>query len=164
VNPKTLHDIWVLPFNPDKPGDGKAFPYLITEFAEGYGRISPDGRWLAYTSDETKRNEIYVQSFPTPGGKLPVSTNGGERSIWSRDGKELYFVSLDGKMMAAKVKAGSQFEAGVPKPLFNVRLPRGIDSWFDVTKDGRFLIPVQVEQAAKAPITVVINWQAGLKK
>ena len=165
VNPKTKFDIWVLPLNPDKPGDWKPFPYLQTEFGEWFGRLSPDGRWLAYTSDESKRHEIYVQSFPTPRGKLPVSTNGGERSVWSRDGKELYFVSPDGKMMAAEVKSGSKFETGVPKSLFNVRLPRDIDSWFDVSKDGRFLIPVQVEQPAKAPtITVVVNWQAGLKK
>ena len=165
VNPKTLRDIWVLSFNPEKPGGGGTpLPYLLTESDELYGRISPDGRWLAYTSNESKRNEIYVQSFPTPGGKLPVSRNGGERSVWSRDGKELYFVSPDGKMMAAEVKSGAKFEAGVPKPLFNVRLSRGIDAWFDVTKDGRFLIPVQVEQTFNASITVVVNWQAELKK
>ena len=80
VNPKTRFDIWVLPLNPDKPGDGKPFPYLLTEFGEVYARVSPDGHWLAYTSDESKRNEIYVQSFPIPGRKLPISTNGGERS------------------------------------------------------------------------------------
>ncbi|MEP6872207.1 MAG: protein kinase [Anaerolineaceae bacterium] len=164
VNPKTLRDIWVLSFNPEKPGGGTPIPYLLTEFDELYGRISPDGRWLAYTSNESKRNEIYVQSFPTPGGKLPVSTNGGERSVWSRDGKELYFVSPDGKMMAAEVKGGAKFEVGVAKPLFNVRLSRGMDPWFDVTKDGRFLIPVHVEQTFNASITVVVNWQAGLKK
>ena len=166
VNPKTLRDIWVLSFN--QSGDlavkGTPLPYLLTEFDELYGRISPDGRWLAYTSNESKRNEIYVQSFPTPGGKLPVSTNGGERSVWRRDGKELYFVSPDGKMMAAEVKSGAKFEVGVPKPLFNVRLSRGMDPWFDVTKDGRFLIPVQLEQSANVPITVVVNWQAGLNK
>ena len=66
--------------------------------------------------------------------------------------------------MAAEVKSGAKFEASVPKPLFNVRLPRDTDAWFDVTKDGRFLIPVQVEQTVNAPITVVVNWQAGLKK
>jgi len=137
---------------------------LQTEYAEWLGKISPDGRWLAYTSDESKRNEIYVHSFPMPGGKMAVSTNDGERSVWSRDGKELYFVSPDGKMMAAAVKSGSKFEAGVPKSLFNVRLPRDMASWFDVSKDGRFLIAAQVEQTARAPITVVVNWQAVLKK
>jgi Tol biopolymer transport system component len=159
-DPKTKYDVWVLPTF----GDRKPFPYLQTEFAEMYARLSPDGHWLAYTSDESKRNEIYVQSFPAPGGKWQVSTNGGERSVWSRDGKELYFVSPDGKMMAAEVKSGSKFEAGVPKPLFDVRFPSGINPWFDVGKDGRFLIPIQAEQTANAPMTVVVNWQAGLKK
>jgi hypothetical protein len=119
---------------------------------------------LAYTSDESKRNEIYVQSFPIPGRKLPISTNGGERSIWSRDGKELFFVSPDGNIMAAEVRIGATLEVGVPKPLFKVRLSRAMDAWFDVTRDGRFLIPVQVEQPSKAPITVMLNWHAGLKK
>jgi hypothetical protein len=163
VASNTQFDIWAMALDADK-GSAKPFPYLQTEFREAYSRFSPDGRWLAYTSDESKRNEIYVQSFPTPGGKLPVSTKGGERPVWSRDGKELYFVSPDGKMMAAEVKTGSKFEAGVPKPLFNVRLSRGMDAWFDVTGDGRFLIPVQVGQTSKAPITVVVNWQAGLRK
>ena len=107
---------------------------------------------------------VVRQSFPTPGGKWHVSTNGGERSVWSRDGKELYFLSPEGTMMVAEVKSGSKFETSAPKSLFNVRLARSIDSWFDVSKDGRILIPVQVEQTAKAPITVVVNWQAGLKK
>ena len=164
VNPKTRFDIWVLPRNPDKPGDGKPFPYLLTEFGEVHARVSPDGNWLAYTSDESKRNEIYVQSFPNPGRKLPISTNGGERSIWSRDGKELFFVSPDGNIMAAEVRIGATLEVGVPKPLFKVRLSRAMDAWFDVTRDGRFLIPVQVEQPSKAPITVMLNWHAGLKK
>jgi Tol biopolymer transport system component len=162
-DPKTKTDVWVLPTF----GDRKPFPYLQTEFAEAFARLSPNGHWLAYTSDESTRNEIYVQSFPARGGKLAVSTNGGERSIWSRDGKEIYFVSPDGKMMAAEVKSGSKFEArfeaGVPKPLFDVRLPGGINPWFDVGKDGRFLIPIQ-EQTPNAPMTVVVNWQAVLKK
>jgi len=160
---KTRNDIWVLPMF----GDRKPFPYLNTEFAEIFGRLSPDGKWLAYTSDESKRREIYVQSFPNHGGKWQVSTNGGQKSIWSRDGKELYFFSDDGKMMAVEVKSGATsgatFEAGQPQPLFDVRIPAG-NTWFDVSKDGRFLIPVQVEQSAAVPMTVVVNWQAALKK
>jgi serine/threonine protein kinase len=164
VHPTKQFDIWVLPLNPDKPDERKAFLYLQTEFAEVWAKLSPDGRWLAYTSDETKRNEIYVQSFPTPGNKLQVSTNGGERAVWSRDGKELYFISADGRMMAVEVKSGARFEIGLPKGLFSVRLARDTDSWFDVTKDGRFLIPVQVDQTAKTNMTVVLNWQTALKK
>ena len=156
---RTKSEVWVLPLSPDR----KPFPFLRTEFNEGYERLSPDGRWLAYTSDESKRNEIYVQSFPTPGGKWQVSTNGGERSVWSRDGKELYFLSPEGKMMAVAVTSGPKFEAGVPKPLFDVSFPGGL-AWYDVSKDGRFLIPIQLQQTANAPMTVVVNWTTPLKK
>jgi Tol biopolymer transport system component len=164
VNPKTLFDIWVLPLNQGKPGNGKPVPYLLTEFGEGYARVSPDGHWLAYTSNESKRNEIYVQSFPMPGSKFKVSMNGGERSVWSRDGKELYFLSPDEQMMAAPVKTEPKFEAGVPKSLFKVRLSRAMDAWFDVATDRRFLVPVQVDQTMNVPIIVVVNWQTGLKE
>ena len=91
--------------NQGKPGTGKPAHYLLTEFAEGYARVSPDRHWLAYTSNEAKRNEIYVQSFPIRGSQFKVSMDGGERSVWSRGGKELYFVSPDEKMMAAPVKS-----------------------------------------------------------
>ena len=156
---KTKNDIWVLPLF----GDRKPFPYLQTEFNEQYAKLSPNGQWLAYASDETKRFEVYVQTFPTPGGKWQVSTKGGNRPVWSRDGKELYFIGSDEKMMAAEVKGSAKFEAGVPKPLFDTRLPGG-PAWYDVSKDGRFLIPIQLEQSVNAPMTVVVNWTKGLKK
>jgi hypothetical protein len=153
--------IWVLPLF----GDKKPFPFLRTEANESWAKLSPDGRLLAYTSDETKRDEIYVTTFPRPGGKLQMSTNGGSYPVWGRDGKELFYVSADAKMMAVRVKAGPKFDAGVPKPLFDVRTdltPFG--SGYDVSKDGRFLIAVPVEQSGTTPITVVVNWQAALKR
>jgi dipeptidyl aminopeptidase/acylaminoacyl peptidase len=159
-NSKTGVGVWVLPLG----GDKKPFPYLNTEANESLAKLSPDGQFLAYQSDESKRNEIYVQTFPRPGGKWEVSTNGGSSPIWSRDGKELFFLARDGKMMAAEVKSvagkdGATFERGVPKPLFDTH------GWgFDVGKDGRFLIPVPVDQPGAAPINVVINWPATLKK
>jgi hypothetical protein len=158
---KTRNDIWVIPLS----GDQKPFPYLQSEFAERRAKLSPNGRWMAYVSDESKQDEVYVQDFPNPGEKWPVSTNGGDYPIWSRDGRELYFIAADQKLMAVEVKGGARFEAGVPKPLFDTRLGnlRG-DQWFDVTTDGRFLIPTLLEQSAVAPLTVVLNWQAGLKK
>ena len=122
-------------------------------------RLSPNGQWLAYTSDETRRFEIYVQAFPKPAGKWQVSTNGGGLPHWSADGKELFFTAANHKLMAVPVKAGSTFEAGVPKVLFEV--PRG---WFDVSKDGRFLVSMPVEQSAIVQIAVVLNWTAGLKR
>ena len=157
--------IWVLPASQEQAGGSrKSFPYLSDQSNEGLSRLSPNGQWLAYASDETTRNEIYVQTFPKPGGKWPVSTNGGIFPVWSRDGKELYFVGLDGKLMATDVKGGpgGSFEASAPKALFDLHVGGG-QLGFDVTRDGRFLIPTAIEQSV-APITVVVNWTAGLKK
>jgi Tol biopolymer transport system component len=156
---KTGLAVWVLPLF----GDRKPFPYLESEFDEDLPKLSPNGQWLAYQSNETKRNEIYVQSFPKPSGKWQVSTDGGTRPVWSRDGKELLFLSANGKMMAADVKsgAGNKFDNGLAKPLFD--LPGGAGT-FDVNKDGRFLIPAPSGQSTGAPITVVVNWAAGLKR
>jgi Tol biopolymer transport system component len=157
-DPKTNSDIWVLPLF----GDRKAFPYLHMDFNEGYGKLSPNGKWLAYQSDEAKRAEIYVQTFPNPGGKSQVSTNGGTRPVWSRDGKELFFIDSARKMMVVEIKSNGQFGAGVPKPLFDTRL-QGI-MWFDVSKDGHFLIPTVSEEGTGVAISVVVNWTVGLKK
>jgi len=161
---KTNWDIWILPLF----GDRKPFPYELTNWDERWAKLSPDGKWLAYASDETKRYEIYVQTFPTPGGKFQISTNGGEIPVWSRDGKELFFIGRDRKLMAVEMKwdateDGARFEAAVPKPLFDTRI-RSTYSWFDVSKDGRFLMPTQTEPSGSAAVTVVVNWTAGLKK
>jgi Tol biopolymer transport system component/predicted Ser/Thr protein kinase len=162
----TSGSIWVVPLSPGQTGgDRKPFPYLHEQFNELGAKLSPNGQWLAYVSDETKRFEIYVQTFPKPGGKWPVSINGGTRPVWRRDGKELYFISADGKLMAVDVKngPGGSFEAGAPKALFDPHIGGDQLSGFDVANDGRFLIPTAVEQSG-APITVVVNWTAGLNK
>jgi Tol biopolymer transport system component len=151
------NNVWVLPMF----GDKKSYPYLRTNSTERQAILSPNGRWLAYASDESKRSEIYVQPFPTPGGKWLISTNGGDLPVWSRDGKELFYISADGKMMAVEVKNGSEFQRGAPKALFDVRLARG---GYDVTSDGRFLIPAQAEQSGSTPVTLVVNWTAGLNQ
>jgi eukaryotic-like serine/threonine-protein kinase len=117
-NPKTQDDIWMLPLF----GDRKPIPYLHTEASERLAKLSPNGKWLAYMSDESKRYEVYVQTFPNPGGKWQVSVNGGGKPVWSRDAKELYFIGADKKMMAVEVKGGDQFEAGVPRPLFDTQI------------------------------------------
>ena len=103
-----------------------------------------------------------MQTFPEHGGKWQISTSGGSVPVWSRDGRELYFIGADRKLMAVEVKGdGKSFQASVPKALFEVAAA----SQFDVNKDGRFLIQVPVEQArTNVPLTVVVNWQAGLKK
>jgi eukaryotic-like serine/threonine-protein kinase len=163
-DPATKADIWVLPLD----GDRKPRPWLQTEFNERWARLSPDGRWLAYVSDETRRDEIYVQSFPMPGGKWQVSNNGGTLPIWSRDGKALFFIGGDRKMMQADIgygagKAGGSFSTGAPKSLFPVNFPKG-SVWYDVGRDGRFLIPTPVEQTSTLPMNVVVNWTAELKR
>jgi len=141
-------------------------------FNEGYAKLSPNGKWLAYTSDESNRSEVYVQEFAvsdgarstSASGKWQISTSGGSRPIWSRDGKELFFIGGNEKTMAMEIKNGPKFDTGPPKALFDTRIGGSTDYWFDVAKDGRFLIPVRLEQATSEPITVVVNWQAGLKK
>jgi Tol biopolymer transport system component len=161
----TKNDLWVLPLEADR----KPVPFLRTEFDEPDGRFSPDGRRVAYVSDESGRYEVYVRSFspgppPSPGeGKWLISNNGGHNPMWRQDGKELYYIDLDGKLMVVSLSAGSEFEAGVPKTLFQA-LPRGDFAAWAPSPDGkRFLFQIPETQEA-APFTVVLNWQAGMKK
>ena len=158
VTPRA-NDIWVLPLF----GDRKAFPYLQTEFQETQPRLSPDGRWLAYQSNESKRNEIYVISFPQPTEKWQISTDGGQAPVWSRDGRELYYYAGNGKIMAVDIKPGTRFQFGVPKALFEARTQSN-NVHIDVSKDGRFLLPALVEPESSTPMTVVLNWPALLTK
>src|SRR5262249_32891106 len=115
VNPKTKFDVWVLPVagTGGKPsGESKPLPGLQTEANEAAATLSPDGRWLAYVSDESSRYEVYVQSFPTGGGKRQLSIGGGQNPRWRRDGKELFYYSSDGKLMAIPIESGESFAAG----------------------------------------------------
>ena len=161
VDPKTKVDLWVLPLE----GDRKPFPFLQTEFNEFNGQFSPDGRWIAYTSDESGRNEIYVAPFPGPGGKQQISTSVGRQPRWRGDGKEIFYLAPDNKLMAAEVNGqGASLVVGAVRSLFEVH-------WYeygyayDVTTDGRrFLVNTAVEQKASAPITLALNWTADLKR
>jgi len=160
-SPQTGADLFVLPLF----GDRKAHPFLQTPFNEIEGQFSPDGRWVAYTSNESGRYEVYVAPFPGPGGKWQVSTGGGTFPRWRRDGTEIFYLAPDKKLMMAAVngKSGS-FEVGAVKPLFQTHAT-GSRYEYDVTADGqRFLINTAPEQTASAPVTVVLNWTAGLKK
>jgi hypothetical protein len=154
--------LFVLPLT----GDRKPFPFLKTQFSEDLGRFSPDGRWFAYASNESSRNEVYVTSFPGAGGKWQISTAGGRFPRWRHDGAEIFYLAPDNKLMSAAVKGtGPTFEVGAVKPLFETHASGGFRYPYDVSADGqRFLINTLPEQAASAPITVVINWTAGLKK
>jgi hypothetical protein len=124
---------------------------------------------VAYASNETGKWEIYVTAFPEPRGKWQVSTGGGEQPRWRGDGKELFFLSSDGKMMAAPVTIGSNFDAGTSVTLFQAtpRQPVLVHDLFvyDVSRDGqRFLINTPVKQTETAPMSIVLNWPAKLNK
>jgi len=158
-------DLWALPLF----GDQKPIPLMQSNFNESQGRFSPDGHWFAYLSNESGMPQVYVQNFPPAGGKWMVSINGGLLPQWRTDGKELFYYGIDGKLMAVAVKAnGSNFEAGSPNPLFDVRLIQGAPTGaaaYAVTHDGkRFLINVLAEESSPSPAVVVQNWTASLKK
>ena len=162
---QTGFDIWVFPLIPDAKGERKAVPLVATPAQELHPRISPDSHWLAYAAGGPD-SEVYVETFPNPGGgKRQISSGGGSQPVWSRDGKELYYIARDQKLMAVEVKAsGSRFEVGPPKPLFHSRIEGGFTTSYDVSKDGRFLIPAELDYGSVTPFTVVVNWTAGLKK
>jgi roadblock/LC7 domain-containing protein len=149
---------WVLPLF----GDRKPFPLLQNELTD-IVRFSPDGRWVAYESAETGKKELYVREFQGSGGRWQVSAGGGNWAGWRQDSKELFYLSA-GKLMAVEVKAdGSAFELGEPKLLFENQMVG--DFSFDVSGNGQlFLIPAPVEESSSAPITVVMNWTADLKR
>jgi Tol biopolymer transport system component len=163
-------DLWILPIEPSSGGDRKPIPFLVTPADETYGQFSPDGKWIAYSSDESGRREVYVQGFvpdrvPTAGvGKWQMSTAGGDKPRWRRDGKELYYLAPDRKLMAVPIKLGPPFEPGVAVPLFETRTVGFFP--YDVSPDGRFLLNTAAESEAtqSSPITIVLNWQAELKR
>ena len=161
TDPKTQLDMWMLPMS----GDRKAFPYLQGPFNESQGQFSRDGRWFAYVSDETGRSEIYVQSFPTLTGKWKVSTEGGSQPRWRPDGKELFYVAADRKLMAVTVTPGATFQAESPRALFETTLAvPSLRQTYAVRPDGQqFLMSVPVG-VASPPMTVVLNWTGLLKK
>jgi hypothetical protein len=155
--------LWVLPLS----GDRKPFPLLQTPFSESLGAFSPDGRWIAYVSDESGRPEVYVQTFPVSTSKWRVSTSGGTQPRWRRDGKEIFYLAPDSRLLAVTVTAGSSFEAGIPAALFEIGATpgMGLRHQYCVTSDGeRFLVVRATETQETSPITIVLNWTADLKK
>jgi Tol biopolymer transport system component len=162
-NPTTGFDLWVL-----RLGDHKAQPFLRTQFNESVPRFSPDGRWLAYISNESGRYEIYVQPYPGPGGKLQISTEGGTEPAWNPNGRELFYRKGD-KMMAVDVATQPSFTVGKPRVLFEGRYEPSPATTpnYDVSLDGqRFLMLKPNEQEASPPtqINVVLNWFEELKR
>lgn len=170
TNPKTRGDIWVLPMVPERPGgERKPFPFLRTEFNESFAQFSPDGHWIAYMSNESGVAEIYVRPFvpgaEAPGGKSMLSKGGGMLPRWR--GNQLIYSQLDGRVWAVDVTIGKTLEYKVPKLLFQAPSPASSQTGGGaISADGsRFLfVAPQGASNAPAPFTVVLNWQAGLKK
>jgi Tol biopolymer transport system component len=165
----TKDKLWVLPLQ----GNRKPAPFLRTESDEPEARLSPDGRWVAYVSDESGRYEVYLRSFSPDasgqeisdaGGKWLISQNGGSSPMWRRDGKELYFIAQDGKLMAVPLPNGPGFQAGVPKALFQAPQVANVGTWWSPAPDGKHFLFLAPEAAEESHFTVILNWQAGLKK
>ena len=147
----------------------KSAPFLKTSSTLKNGRFSPDGKWVAYASNETGKWEVYVTSFPAAQGKWQVSSGGGEQPRWRGDGKELFYISSDGKVMSEPVTEGANFDVGAPVPLFQANPRETVATseflFYDVSRDGqRFLINTEVKQTEVEPMTVVLNWAAKLNK
>lgn len=166
--PKTQSDLWILPLDGDEQGkDSKPLPFLQTEFNETDGRFSPDSRWIAYTSNESGQNEIYLRSFSSSSGRWQVSTSGGGGPRWRRDGKELYYLSPENMIMAAEIAfKATTVEVSNVHPLFEVPLiVQLIFPGYDVSANGnQFLVNVQSETQNQTPLSLTVNWDAEIKK
>jgi dipeptidyl aminopeptidase/acylaminoacyl peptidase len=157
-------------------GERKPFAVLQSSSDEIEGQFSPDGRWVAYASNESGRYEIYIRTFPEAGGKWQISAAGGVQPRWRRDGHELFYVAPDTRLMAVPIRLAPDthtLDAGTPVPLFPTRLATGGNispagflarAQYAVAPDGRFLMNVAADEAVTSAITIVQNWTMGLKK
>jgi Tol biopolymer transport system component len=164
VEPKTGNDLLAISLDERKP-----FPVAQTSFDEREGQFSPDGKWVAFVSNESGSSEIYVQAFPAPGHKISISSNGGGQPRWRRDGKELFYLTLDGQLMAVPIQltANGELVGRAPIALFAANIGAAVQTnnrqQYDVSADGqRFLMNTILEEAA-APITLILNWRAPAK-
>jgi Tol biopolymer transport system component len=162
IGTETGRDIWILPLT----GDQKPRPFLQTKFDELHAKFSPDGRWIAYTSNESGQFQVYVQPFPGPGGKWQVSTDGGSNPIWARNGGELFYLSWD-KIMSVRVTTYPTFSASVPRSLADIP-PTGLgalaNSIYDVSPDGQKFLFVKANAGPPQEVRVVLNWTNELKQ
>jgi Tol biopolymer transport system component len=155
LSPETDWDLWVYSME-----DKEARPLLVKEYDQNLARLSPNGRWVAYSSNESGRTEIYVQAFPDPGGRWMVSSGGGDDPIWSADGEELFFLTYDNMLMAVKVGIEPGFTVDMPAHLFPVNVRGTAGGSYDVSADGRrFLVNNLVKPTTSSlGVTVVTNW------
>ncbi len=162
---RTQSDLWILPLRGNGQGL-KPFPFLQTEFNETDARFSPDGRWVAYTSNESGQNEVYIRSFTTSDSRWQVSTSGGSGPRWRKDGKEIYYLSSDHAVMCAniEIKTTTVEVSNVHRLFETPQIVELILPGYDVSADGtKFFINVQNETQNQSPLSLVINWDAGLK-
>ena len=166
---KTGQDLWIAP-QQSSGGGSVPVAYLNTEFHEQSGRFSPDGKWVAYTSNETGLDAVYVQSFPISGAKFQISDGGALEPQWSADGTELFYLTADRTLMVVPITrtAAEPFRPGLPKALFTVPSVPGIalgQISYAVGNDGkRFLISIGDGTGSAPPLTVMLNWRAGVRK
>jgi len=156
------NELWRLSLSSDHKSE---LLLSMPQASVAHGSVSPDGKFLAYTSDETGRAEVYVQRFPPSGGKWQISTDGGDQALWRADGRELYFLSTDRKLMAVELSLGGEAQIGAPKVLFPARVPaNGISdnrSQYVPAPDGnRFLVLATADEKQDQPAVVVLNWPA----
>jgi Tol biopolymer transport system component len=151
------------------PLSEKASPVAVQaepRFTEERGRFSPDGKWIAFSTNESGAFEVFVRTFPGNERKLQISTGGGTQPHWSPDGKELYYISGEGMLMAVPVRSWNPFEPGTPVPLFPKPGFNGSDggSYVPANDGSRFLVIQPLSAAQAVPLTVIQNWPAALRK
>ena len=162
-NRETGWDLWLLDVNAK---DRKPQPLLVTKSNEFEPQFSPDGRWLAYSSDESGSLEVYVTNFPPTPGRKQVSVGGGKKSRWSRDGRELFYYNTgQSKIMSVTVQAGASFECSAPKSVISALLP-SIPGWgYRPTPDGKgFVLIEELPNRTSDGFSAITNWPALLKK
>jgi hypothetical protein len=170
TSPDTKYDIWKLPLTADgKMQEGAApTPYLKTRFNESQARFSPEPspRWVSYVSDESGRPEVYVDAFPEPRGKKRISTSGGQFPKWGADGRELFYVSPENKLMAVSLKQGSDaLEPSAPRELFPLPMRSTLaGATYEPSRDGKRLLVLTSPEAAQQSLNVIVNWPALLKR
>ncbi len=156
-------DLWIYSLE-----EKKAEPWLDSPYAEKQGRFSPDRKWIAYASNESARTEVYVRGFMPAGGKWRISSEGGDSPVWRADGKELFFVSSDSKVMSVTIRPGATFDGAAATPLFRIpgdMLDVGVVTQYDVSPDGqKFLMNLDTPTEGQRMITLVTNWTSLLKQ
>ena len=161
VKGNTQNDIWILAMS----GDRKPFPFLQTGANEFSAQFSPDNQWIAYVSDESATNQVYIAPFPTVVGKWQVSRNGGTEPRWRGDGKEIFFLSPENKLMSVKVNAvGTNLEVGNAETLFEIHPANPPGYHYDVTKSGKRFLVDSLKEGDLQSLSLIVNWTAPLKK